>query len=443
MHAAIRPYATGGIALVGASVIAVSPIAPQLPDIHLPNPARVAASVELAAATLAATPPSYAQVLQEAVANAQALLKTIAANPTPILSQVAANQAITFQNLMTALQTLGGATSTALTTTVPPLLQAASNDLASGNVAGAINNVLNAILAPVFPITGFIPAVSAAFTQPLTNLVAAINAVQAGGVTSPLAMAVTGLLGPVLSGAGAFGVAVDNVGSAITAGDPQAALNAVVNGPATILDGVLNGGFGPDLSSLAGLGGLGITVVAGGLLSGGLAVTGTSPVTIQLPGTINSLEALATAFAKALTPPKVTAMAALTSSTLAAPAALPAAASKAVTLSTAPTVKVAAPAGDTANTTKADTAAATKGDTADATKGNTAESTTGKTDDTSSDTGASAGTSAKPGTPTSSPKHRAPTGNGANSTAAGSHDQGTKGSTGSHSTATKAAKHRK
>jgi hypothetical protein len=442
MHAAIRPYATGGIALVGASVIAVSPIAPQLPDIHLPNPARVAASVELAAATLAATPPSYAQVLQEAVANAQALLKTIAANPTPILSQVAANQAITFQNLMTALQTLGGATSTALTTTVPPLLQAASNDLASGNVAGAINNVLNAILAPVFPITGFIPAVSAAFTQPLTNLVAAINAVQAGGVTSPLAMAVTGLLGPVLSGAGAFGVAVDNVGSAITAGDPQAALNAVVNGPATILDGVLNGGFGPDLSSLAGLGGLGITVVAGGLLSGGLAVTGTSPVTIQLPGTINSLEALATAFAKALTPPKVT-MAALTSSMPAAAAALPAAASKAVTLSTAPTVKVAAPAGNTADTTKGDTAAPTKGDTADATKGNTAERTTGKTDDTSSDTGASAGTSAKPGTPTSGPKHRAPTGNGANSTAAGSHDQGTKGSTGSHSTATKAAKHRR
>jgi len=90
--------------------------------------------------------------------------------------------------------------------------------------------------------------------------------------------------------------------------------------------------------------------VAGGLLSGGLAVLPGSPLTIQLPGTINSLEALATAIAKAITPPKVTApaTAALQSSTLAAPAALPAAASKAVTLSTAPTVKVAAPAGDTA-----------------------------------------------------------------------------------------------
>ena len=342
---------------------------------------------------------------------------------------------------MTALQTTDAAISTALKTTVPPLLQAAFNDLASGNLEGATDNVLNAILAPVFPITGFIPAISAAFTQPLTNLVNAINAVQVGGVLSPLAMAVTGLLGPVLSGAGAFGVAVDNVGSAIAAGDPQAVLKAVVNGPAAIFDGVLNGGFGPDLSSLAGI--PGIKVVAGGLLSGGLAITvPNGVVTVQLPGTINSLEALAKAFATALAP-KATAMAALKSPTLAAAAALPAAASKTVTLSTAPTVKVAAPAATKVTTTApaGDTAAPTKGDTADATKGDTAESTTGKTDDTRSDTGASAGTSAKPGTPASGPKHQAPTGNGANSTAAGPHDQGTKGSTGSHSTAKKAGKH--
>ncbi len=435
MHAAIRPYATGGIALVGASVIAVSPIAPPLPDIHLPNPAHVAASVELAAATLAATPPSYAQVIQEAIANAQALLNTFMANPTPILSQIAKNQAATSQNLMTGLQTLGGAISTALTTTVPPLLQAASNDLASGNVEGATNNVLTAILAPVFPLTAFIPTLETALTQPMTNLVNAFNAITAGGVLSPLSMAVTGLLGPVLSGAGAFGVAVDNVGSAIAAGDPQAVLNAVVNGPATILDGVLNGGFGPDLSAFAGL--AGIKVVAGGLLSGGLAITLPNGVpTVQLPGLINSLEALAQTIAKAIAP-KATA-------TPAAAAALPTAASKTVTLSTAPTVKgdTAAPTkGDTADTTKGDTAAPTKGDTADASKGNTAESTTGKTDDTSSDTGASAGTSAKPGTPTSGPKHQAPTGNGANSTATRPHDHGTNGSTGSHSTAKKAGKH--
>ena len=82
MQVASRPRLNAGIALVGASVIAVCPLAPPLPDIHLPNPAHVVASVELAAAS-AAAPPSYAQVIQEAVANAQALLTTFAANPTP------------------------------------------------------------------------------------------------------------------------------------------------------------------------------------------------------------------------------------------------------------------------------------------------------------------------------------------------------------------------
>jgi hypothetical protein len=351
MQVASRPRLNAGIALVGASVIVVCPLAPKMPDVHLPSVQ--SAAVELASAVSAIASPvvspidQWTQVVQAAVANAQALLTTFKANPTPILSQVAHNQAITIQNLMTALQTTGGAIGTALTTTVPPLLQAAFNDLASGNVESAINNVLSATLATVFPITGFIPAVSAAFTQPLTNLVAAINAVQVGGVTSPFGEAVIGLLGPVLSGAGAFGVSVDNVGNAVAAGDPQAVLNAVVNGPATILDGVLNGGYGPNLSSLAGL--TGITALAGGLLSGGLEFTSFSPLTVQLPGTINSLEALAAAFAKALTAPKVTATATTTAdvkSLSTSPAALPAAAST-LALTTAPATKaIAAPATD-------------------------------------------------------------------------------------------------
>jgi hypothetical protein len=400
MQVASRPRLHAGIALVGASVIAVSPLAPPMPDIHLPNPAHVVASVELAAATLAATPPSYAQVIQEAIANAQALLNTFAANPTPILSQVAQNQAATIQNLIAALQTTGGAIGTALTTTVPPLLQAAFNDLASGNVEGATNNVLSAILAPVFPITGLIPAISAVLTNPLANLVSGINAIEAGGVLSPLAMAVTGLLGPVLSGAGAFGVAVDNVGSAIGAGDPQAVLNAVVNGPATILDGVLNGGFGPDLSSLAGI--AGIKVVAGGLLSGGLAITTPNGVvTITLPGTINSLEALATAFAKALTlPTKVPATTTTTAdakSLLTSPAALPTAGATTLALTTAPATKAieaAAPKDAT------DTTAAAKDSTATGTSATdaTTKSSTSSTDATDSST--SSATSSKGDTTT-------------------------------------------
>jgi hypothetical protein len=352
MQVASRPRFAAGVALVGASVVVASTVSPvrdiHLPDIHLP--ALRTAEINLAAAT-------YAEVFQEAAANAQALLTTFKANPTPILSQIAKNQVTTLENLMAGLQTTGGAISTALTTTVPPLLQAARTDLTSGNVEGAINNVLGATLAVAFPITGFIPTLSAAFTQPLTNLVNAINAVQVGGVLSPLSLAVIGLLGPVLSGAGAFGVAVDNVGSAIPEG-PAAVVHAIANGPAVVLDGVLNGGYGPNLAALAGLPPDLITVLAGGLLSGGLHA---SPAgALVLPGTINSLQALGQAIATAIAP-KATATVDVKSSTLASPAALPAAAAKTITLkigSTAAAIRAKAaetPAGSSTSTSEKST----------------------------------------------------------------------------------------
>jgi len=356
-------------------------------------PALRTAEINLAAAT-------YAEVFQEAAANAQALLTTFKANPTPILSQIAKNQVTTLENLMAGLQTTGGAISTALTTTVPPLLQAARTDLTSGNVEGAINNVLNATLATVFPITGFIPTLSAAFTQPLTNLVNAINAVQVGGVLSPLSLAVIGLLGPVLSGAGAFGVAVDNVGSAIPEG-PAAVVHAIANGPAVVLDGVLNGGYGPNLAALAGLPPDLITVLAGGLLSGGLHA---SPAgALVLPGTINSLQALGQAIATAIAP-KATATVDVKSSTLASPAALPAAAAKTITLkigSTAAAIRAKAaetPAGSSTSTSdKSTNGAESTGTTNDLTsKSDSTNASTVKTP-TDKGTDVTTGNKAEPG----------------------------------------------
>ena len=60
MHAAVRPYITAGAALVGASVIAVTPIAAPPPDIQVANPA-----MRLAADSIANVPVN----LIEAIAN--------------------------------------------------------------------------------------------------------------------------------------------------------------------------------------------------------------------------------------------------------------------------------------------------------------------------------------------------------------------------------------
>lgn len=67
MHAALRPYVTAGVALVGASAIAVTPVAPTPPEIHIASPA-----VELTAAPQPLE--FYGQVLQAAIVNVQDLV---------------------------------------------------------------------------------------------------------------------------------------------------------------------------------------------------------------------------------------------------------------------------------------------------------------------------------------------------------------------------------
>ena len=38
MQLSLRPYVTAGVAIVGASVIAIAPIRPTPPEVHIPNP---------------------------------------------------------------------------------------------------------------------------------------------------------------------------------------------------------------------------------------------------------------------------------------------------------------------------------------------------------------------------------------------------------------------
>lgn len=401
--AAVRPYITGGVALVGAGAIALSPIAAPLPEIHLPNPARVAASVELAAAAMAATPITLAQVFQEAVTNAQSILATAAADPAPILTKIISNQIASVQALLallpttaagpangtmttapasptsilssiitsqqallSALGTTGGQLATALTT-VPPILQSAVGDLTSLNVEGAINNLLLAGLTAAFPLTGIVtPAVDTIteplqsvvnlinnlgplgtiVSNPLQNVVNVLNAVTNGGALSPLGNALVGALGPVINGASAFGAAVDNVVNSIGTG-PAGVVGALLNGPAVILSGMLNGGFGP---SLGGLVGIPATILAGGLLNQLSFPPGTEDELVDT-GTIPALQALVQAIAAALTPPPIAAAMATSPNALVkvaavkAPSALPSATPNLVAVSTtAATVKARAAA---------------------------------------------------------------------------------------------------
>src|SRR3984885_10757433 len=94
MHLATRPWITAGIALVGNSIVAVTPVAaprPGLPDLQV-------RAVQLATAFDPIT--EWEDVFQTASTNATAIFDDWSAAPFPVLQQVIANQEGYFQDLL-------------------------------------------------------------------------------------------------------------------------------------------------------------------------------------------------------------------------------------------------------------------------------------------------------------------------------------------------------
>jgi hypothetical protein len=326
MQVASRPRLNAGIAVVGASVIAVCPLAPQMPDVHLPS--IQSAAVELAASmsAMASAPvvnpiEQWTQVVQAAVANLGAIGQTLAKDPAPILQQILANQSADGVILGNA----SAAASTALTTAaqaLPAAFQAAAKQLEAGDVTGAVT----ALTGPVLPLAlglidaGFTGAdawqAAVNVTQNFANVVAIVP-----NLALPALLAVAGPLISDINATAAIGQAVVDAGKA---GDLAGVVTALVNAPATLTGATLNGyGTLPLLGT-----------PVGGLLSGPGAI---APFTA---GTINELLTLRDQIANALAPAKTKAAA-----DFASPAALPTVGTTTVALTTAPVTKaIAAPA---------------------------------------------------------------------------------------------------
>jgi hypothetical protein len=399
MHAAVRPYATTGVALVGAGVIAVTPLAP-LPDVHIPT---LRAPVALTQAT-----NPYTQVFQQAVANLEAILSTAATNPTPILTKILSNQITTLQALLAllpasaagvsaapitpalasptgALQALVAAIQlavqqivTAYTTgldglpPVPQILQTALADLTSANVEGAINNLLLAAFTTVFPLTGVTGPALGVIAAPLQTLATAIAGLGPIGevLANPLQnlvnvlliptnqalvteLIVAGLINPLFIQPAAFGTAVQGVINAITGvpGSPSV-LQAIVGAPAVYLGGLLNGEFdgmlfGPNLGPLVSAGLFPVDAFFGGLLNQAAFLPPVTPgnvATIFLTGFIPALQELQSTIAGVLTPPTIPTAGPLQLAKIAAPSApsvVPNAAANKVTVNTTAPIALA------------------------------------------------------------------------------------------------------
>lgn len=242
MNLALRPYVTAGVALVGASVIAVTPLSPP-PAVIDNTMARVSATaVDLTAAVDPIT--AWTDLFTRTPESILALADLIAENPAPILGQIVANWSGYGQTLGTALQTAGTGLSNYLTTQLPTALQTFSNQLMSGDTQGAAQTFSGAIFGLAFGI-GFpmlnVLSIPTDITQNFANAVATLPGF-AGPVISAGLSALMTLTGTTLAtGAGAQAV-VD----AFKSGDPVGAVNALAAMPAVIADALLNGYESPD-----------------------------------------------------------------------------------------------------------------------------------------------------------------------------------------------------
>lgn len=242
MRATVRPCVTAGVALVGATAVAVAPVLapPSPPDIQVVTTPFSSTEVHLTA--LANPFEVYGALIEETLANLSVIGERIAANPAPILQQLIANQLASAEILGNALQLAGTQLGEALSPDnprgVPANLRVALDHLMAGNIEGAIIGLWQATITPlVGPATLLIPAVHQVIRQPVQNLLNVVDAVQA-----PIMLLAVGALNPVytglVKGGGAF---AQDVFDAVTSGDLEGLANAFITGPAGMIGGLLNG----------------------------------------------------------------------------------------------------------------------------------------------------------------------------------------------------------
>ncbi|WP_354523576.1 hypothetical protein [Mycolicibacterium sp. 624] len=157
MQLALRPYVTAEIALVGASVIAVTPVAPPS-TVHMPA-VNLTASIDNPIQV-------FAPVVDAAGSWITRTIQSEIANPFPILQQIATNQITTAAGVLQAVQA-GAKGVGELAAGLPAALQAAGAKLAVGDVNGAIDAIISSGLNPILGmITGVWTPMQAVLQRP-------------------------------------------------------------------------------------------------------------------------------------------------------------------------------------------------------------------------------------------------------------------------------------
>ncbi|WP_395309598.1 hypothetical protein V4U86_01805 [Mycobacterium sp. AMU20-3851] len=182
MQLSMKPYVTVGVALVGASVIAVAPIAPRA-ELHMPA-VNLTASIDNPITVFKPVVNAAGDLIRET-------LQAEFADPFPILRQIFANQRFTVEKLLEAING-GGAALGELVAGLPAALSAAGAILRTGDVNGAIDSLVASGLNPILNfITGVTVPLQAALQRPFAVGEALVGAAFESGLALTVALAQT------------------------------------------------------------------------------------------------------------------------------------------------------------------------------------------------------------------------------------------------------------
>lgn len=221
LRLALRPYVTAGIALVGASVIAVTPVAAPPPDVHTH-------AVQLSATAIDNPIEVFSPVFEKAGAAVRDAIQAKVDDPFPIVFGLigkAMADGETLGGIASALGELGAG----IATDFPPALAAFFEKAAAGDFTGAIGSFTPVFMGPFF----------GAFMQfiALQNYVE--HQFEVAGDVTKVVMNMAWSMGPgqllgVFQVMNAAAGALDGLAEAIPEGDPAKAFNAVQHGVANI-----------------------------------------------------------------------------------------------------------------------------------------------------------------------------------------------------------------
>jgi len=267
--ARMRPYLAAGVAVLGASLIAANPVAPNISADIQERAVRLAGSVTsdiadvttnaATAAAAAATNPItlWSDVLTTALNNTETLASDWLADPFPIMAQVIHNQLGFAQTIGGSLQSMNSTLLNVITQELPGQFQTMVNGIAAGDIGASVTNFNDSLLLDLLPTIFPLETILKVPGEMATNFSTVVS--------QYLPQLAIDLLVPALAlyagttDAVAYGV--QDVVEAWDAGQPGQALIDAVNLPAIYTDALLNG-FSPP----AGLGTTGLLGTPGGVV---------------------------------------------------------------------------------------------------------------------------------------------------------------------------------